>query len=140
MRMTAKQRLFCDEYIIDFNATQAAIRAGYSKKTAGAMGAENLTKPVIQECIKQRTEEADAQRVASGNEVLEYLTSVMRGDDEAEIVVVADGIPCVEGYSDQRNRIKAAELLAKSHGLMVQRVDMSDVQVTIVDDLAQDDG
>ena len=54
-KMTAKQRLFCDEYLIDLNATQAAIRAGYSEKTARKIGQENLTKPDIQEYIQKRT-------------------------------------------------------------------------------------
>lgn len=50
--LTPKQKRFCEEYLIDFNATQAAIRSGYSKKTAQAIGAENLTKPLIQIEIK----------------------------------------------------------------------------------------
>lgn len=54
-KMTAKQRRFCDEYLIDLNATQAAIRAGYSEKTARKIGQENLTKPDIQEYIQKRT-------------------------------------------------------------------------------------
>lgn len=49
--LTDKQRRFCEEYVIDWNATQAAIRAGYSDKTAAAIGHENLTKPDIQEYI-----------------------------------------------------------------------------------------
>ena len=52
--LTAKQQTFCDEYLIDLNATQAAIRAGYSKKTAKSIGQENLTKPDIAEYIEQR--------------------------------------------------------------------------------------
>lgn len=50
-KLTDKQEMFCLEYLIDLNATQAAIRAGYSKKTAQAIGAENLTKPLISERI-----------------------------------------------------------------------------------------
>lgn len=50
-KLTAKQDLFCREFIIDLNATQAAIRAGYSKKTAGSVGSENLQKPEIQSRI-----------------------------------------------------------------------------------------
>lgn len=58
-KLTAKQERFCNEYLIDLNATQAAIRAGYSEKTATAIGAENLTKPNIQEFI-QEVREKDA--------------------------------------------------------------------------------
>ena len=53
MKLTAKQELFCKEYLVDLNATQAAIRALYSVKTSQRMGSENLSKPVIQECIQQ---------------------------------------------------------------------------------------
>lgn len=55
-KMTPKQKLFCDEYLVDLNATQAAIRAGYSKKTAKVIGNENLTKPYIQEYIQKNRE------------------------------------------------------------------------------------
>ena len=51
--MTTKQKRFCEEYVIDWNATRAAIAAGYSKKTAHSIGAENLTKPEIQSHIKE---------------------------------------------------------------------------------------
>ena len=57
MAMTAKQKRFCDEYLIDLNATQAAIRAGYSKRTARQIGKENLTKLDIKEYIEKRMEE-----------------------------------------------------------------------------------
>jgi phage terminase small subunit len=53
IELTAKQEKFCYEYCWDFNATQAAIRAGYSKKTAGVIGNENLNKPYLQSRIKQ---------------------------------------------------------------------------------------
>lgn len=63
-KLTAKQEMFCHEYLIDLNATQAAIRAGYSKKTANKSGPENLVKPVIQKRISElkgkRTERVDA--------------------------------------------------------------------------------
>ena len=52
-KLTAKMKRFCEEYIVDFNATQAAIRAGYSKNTARAIGAENLTKPLIAGYIRE---------------------------------------------------------------------------------------
>lgn len=54
MNLTPKQVLFVEEYLVDLNATQAAIRAGYSEKTAGRIGAENIQKPVIQEAIAER--------------------------------------------------------------------------------------
>lgn len=64
-KLTAKQKRFCDEYLIDLNATQAAIRAGYSKKTARAIANENLTKPAIKEYINQRMEEKEKSLLQS---------------------------------------------------------------------------
>lgn len=70
--MTDKQKRFCEEYMIDLNATQAAIRAGYSPKTAHQTGAENLSKPVIQNCIAQL--QAEQSRRTGVNESLHPLS------------------------------------------------------------------
>lgn len=142
MGLTKKQRRFCDEFIANGgNATQAAISAGYSRKTAGQIGDQNLKKLEIEKYIRERTEEADANLVAKGDEVLRYITSVMRGEDEEQRVLVADGIVGVESYVDQRNRLKAAEMLAKCHGLMTQNVNHGGgVSISFVDDLAEEDG
>ncbi|MBQ7006861.1 MAG: terminase small subunit, partial [Oscillospiraceae bacterium] len=85
--MTTKQMRFCDEYLIDLNATQAAIRAGYSEKTARAIGAENLTKPNIREYIEKRLAEKESALIADQDEVLKYLSSVMRRELKENIVV-----------------------------------------------------
>ena len=63
-KLTAKQQRFCDEYLTDLNATQAAIRAGYSQKTAGVIASENLKKPNIQEYIKKRMDEKEKALLA----------------------------------------------------------------------------
>jgi phage terminase small subunit len=78
MKLTAKQKKFCDYYIDNPNATQAAIYAGYSEKTAGTIGSENLTKPQIQEYIQSRTVVNETSLIASGDEILETLTAIMR--------------------------------------------------------------
>lgn len=75
-KLTNKQRVFIDEYLIDFNATQAAIRAGYSAKTAGSIGAENLTKPEIKEEIEARLAEVHM----SADEALKRISEIARGD------------------------------------------------------------
>lgn len=80
-KLTAKQQRFCDEYLIDLNATQAAIRAGYSPKTARMIANENLTKPYIKEYIEKRMAEKEKELIADQDEVLKYLTSVLRGND-----------------------------------------------------------
>lgn len=139
-KMTNKQKRFCNEYLVDLNATQAAVRAGYSKRSATQIGQANLNKPHIRVYLDFRLAEMEEKLVAKGDEVLQYLTAVMRGDEKAiKVAVVGDSLE-TETYVEQKNQIKAAELLAKCHGLMVQRVEVGDMQVTIVDDLAPDDG
>ena len=73
--MTDAQKRFCDEYLIDCNATQAAIRAGYSPKTAVDIGHENLNKPKLKKYIDDRLEQLQSERIASTQEVLEYTQS-----------------------------------------------------------------
>jgi phage terminase small subunit len=118
-KMTAKQKRFCDEYLIDLNATQAAIRAGYSEKTAGVMGAENLTKPNIKEYISNRMAEKESELIADQDEVLRYLTAVLRGKTQSEVVVVENigdfmsQARTMQKAPDEKERLKAAELLGK---------------------------
>lgn len=142
MALTPKQRRFADEYIANgCNATAAAKAAGYSKKTAYSIGNENLSKPEIQEYIRERVAAIEAAKVAQGDEILQFLTSVMRGEEQ-ETVILKNGFKFVETQMvSQKNQIKAAELLAKCHGLMVQGVrHEGDLSVTFVDDLPEDDG
>ena len=140
-KMTAKQMRFCDEYLIDLNATQAAIRANYSKKTARQMGVENLSKPVIKEYIAARMAEKEAALIADQNEVLKYLTSVLRGETQSEIVVVEGvGEGCSEARTmqkapDEKERLKAAELLGKRYGLYTDRInEVVDMELNITVD------
>lgn len=139
-KLTAKQQRFCDEYLIDLNATQAAIRAGYSEKAARQIATENMAKPSIKEYIEKRMAEKEAALVADQAEVLKYLTSVMRGQSQSEVVVVEGvGEGCSEARAmqkapDEKERLKAAELLGKAHMMFTdkvqQEVDM-DLNVTV---------
>lgn len=128
-KLTAKQQRFCDEYLIDLNATQAAIRAGYSKKTAYSIGDENLKKPEIKKYIADRMAEKEAALIADQDEVLKYLTSVLRGKTQSEVVVVeGTGEGCSEARTmqkapDEKERLKAAELLGKRYGLYTDKVE-----------------
>ena len=135
--MTEKQKRFADEYLIDCNATQAAIRAGYSEKTARAIGNENLTKPDIKTYIDERLEKMSSEKIADAAEVIKYLTSVMRGESTAEVVVVEG---CGDGYSearrvdkapDEKERLKAAELLGKRYSLFKDSVKLDVTPVVI---------
>lgn len=126
--MTDKQKRFCDEYLISLNATQAAIKAGYSEKTANRIATENLSKPVIKEFIAERMAEKEKTLIADQDEVLKYLTAVLRGETESEIVVV-EGIGMGESSArtmqkapDEKERLKAAELLGKRYGIFKDKV------------------
>lgn len=74
--LTPKQARFVDEYLIDLNATQAAIRAGYSKKTAGVIGDENLKKPYIQEFIRERMKAREKRTEITQDRVLQELARI----------------------------------------------------------------
>ena len=136
-KMTLKQQLFCDEYLIDLNATQAAIRAGYSKKTARKIGQENLTKPDIKEYIAARMAEKEEALIADQNEVLRYLTSVMRAESQSSVLARdetgAENV--IEKPPDEKERLRAAELLGKRYGLYKETVDQTvDMELNITID------
>ena len=142
MKLTEKQKRFCDEYLIDLNATQAAIRAGYSKKTAFTIGNENLKKPYIKNYIDERLKQLEDERIAKADEVLKYLTSVMRNEIKEEVVVtegIGDGgseARTIKKDMSAKDRNKAAELLGKRYRLFTEKVEVDGVQqVQIVDDI-----
>ncbi len=146
MTLTEKQQRFCDEYLIDYNATQAAIRAGYSEKTAYSQGQRLLKKVEIKTYIDEKLAEISSQKTAEAQEVMEYLTAVMRGESESEIVVVEGcGDGCSEARRikkapDEKDRLKAAELLGKRYGLFTDKLNVTGVvPVQIVDDSDGDD-
>ena len=80
MNLTPKQKAFADYYIECGNSTEAARKAGYSEKTSRSIGAENLTKPDISAYIAERMQAQNEARVASADEVLQFFSSVMRGE------------------------------------------------------------
>ena len=133
MKLTEKQKRFADEYIISGNATQSAIKAGYSKKTARFVGAENLTKPNIKNYIDERLAKLESKRIANAQEVLEYLTGVMRGDEKEE-VMTEYGVSYRE--PSVKDKLKAAELLGKRHALFTEKQEISaNVASTKLDDI-----
>lgn len=141
--MTKKQKRFCEEYLIDCNATQAAIRAGYSKKTAKSIGQENLTKPDIKAYIDEKLKEMKNKNIADATEVMEYLTSVLRGESLSEVVVVeGTGEGCSNAIRmnkapDEKERLKAAELLGKRYSLFKDNMTLEIEPVMIVNDLKE---
>ena len=79
-KLTEKQKAFADYYIESLNATESAIKAGYSEKTASEMGYENLNKPHIKDYIDERLGEASSSRIATIKEIMEFHTKVMNNE------------------------------------------------------------
>ena len=142
--MTQKQQRFCEEYLVDLNATQAAIRAGYSSRRAMQTGFDLLHKPDIKNYIDAKLEEISSQKTATAREVLEHLTSVLRGESDSEIVVVegqGDGFSEAKKISkkpDEKEKLKAAELLGKYFGLYKEKVEHKASRVILVDSVPED--
>lgn len=137
--MNARQKKFCDEYLIDCNATQAAIRAGYSPKTAKSIGQENLTKPDLKAYIDEQLELLHNQKTADAQEVLEYLTAVMRGQHtEQTLQLIGEGVQKITDIDvSARERLKAAELIGKRYGMFKDNVNVDLEPVVIVNDLKE---
>lgn len=147
---TKKQKRFCEEYLIDLNATQAAIRAGYSPKSAHAIAAENMQKPTIRARIDRAIAEQskrtgiNADRVvrelarvalANADDIIDASTATLKKDvsrdDTAAIVSVrvktiptADG-PGVEREIKLHDKLKALELLGRHLGMFTDKVEHS---------------
>lgn len=142
MKLTIKQRKFADEYIIRGNATEAAIAAGYSSKTAHQIGHANLDKPHIKAYIQERLDQIQSEKIADQEEILEYLTSVMRGEEQEPVLKgMGEGAQEVIDINLQaKDRIKAAELLGKRYSLWTDKVDLDGgVSVTFIEDVPLDD-
>lgn len=122
-RLTPKQMRFVQEYLICLNATQAALKAGYSSKTAYSMGQENLTKPYIKVAIDEILDRVSSEKTADIQEVLEFLTAGMRGEEVEEIPIL-----CGNGFQEitkkqlgAKERIRCAELLGKRYGIFTDK-------------------
>ena len=141
-KLTAKQQRFCDEYLIDLNATQAAIRAGYSEKNARNIASENLAKPNIKAYVEKRMAEKEAALIADQNEVLKYLTEVMRGKSSAS-VLARDELGAervIIKPPDEKEKLKAAELLGKAHMMFTDKVQQEvDMELNITVDYGDDE-
>ena len=136
--MTEKQKRFCEEYLKDLNATRAAIRAGYSRASARSIGFDNMSKAEIKSYIDEQMRKLSDESVATAKEILQYPTSVMRGESESEIVVlegIAPGISKptrVMKKPDEKERLKAAELLGKRWSLFTENLNIEAEPVRVV--------
>lgn len=154
--MTEKQKRFCDEYLIDLNATQAAIRAGYSKKTANEQGARLLANVSVQKHLQKRMKEKECELIATQDEVLQTLTRVLRREEKEVIVVTcrqrksyydSNGKKVIEEKEVPKmveipakisDVNKSAELLGKRYALYTDKVDNNvDMELNIVVDYGE---
>lgn len=122
MKLTPKQKDFCEYYLQTGNAAEAARKAGYSEKTARVVGPENLSKPAISEYITKRRAEMDKALIADSDEVLRFYSAVMRGE-------VKDQFGLDPALSD---RIRAAELLGKRYRLFADKVSVEGVVPVVI--------
>lgn len=145
MALTEKQELFFKEYMVDSNATQAAIRAGYSPKTAYSQGQRLLKNVDGQELMKSMMAERDAKLIADQDEVLRYLTSVIRGESESEEIVIENigdftsKARTMKKAPSEKDRLKAAELLGKRYSLFKENVKLGVTPVVIGGDEGLED-
>lgn len=126
--LTEKERIFADEYIKTTNATQSAIKAGYSEKSASSKGSQLLRKVKVRQYIDEVMSERSKNTIATADEVLQYLSRVMNGEEKDAFgldVSVAD-------------RTKAAELLGKRHMLFTEKVKLdAEIEIDISDRMKQ---
>lgn len=130
--LSPKQQRFVEEFLIDLNATQSAIRAGYSAKTAAVIGAENLTKPYIQKAIQEARNKLTERTEITQDYVLTNIKKVIERCMQQEAVQARDGSPLlVEGPEGdlaclfefkETGALKGLELLGRHLGLFVDKV------------------
>ena len=146
MTMTEKQRIFSDEYLKDLNGTRAykvAYPAVKKDTTAATNAGRLLRNAEVKTYIDEQLEIMHNERTADAQEILEYLTAVMRGEQQEQTLVG-------EGMGEQsiknidvsaKDRLKAAELLGKRHALFTDKTEMTVTEVPVfVDDLGDPDG
>ena len=127
MKLNARQKAFCEYYVASGNATEAATKAGYSKRTAKSIGQRLLTFVDIKTYIDELMQKLESDRIATAEEVLQNLTAMMRGEIQEEVVIVegeGDGVSSARIMKKQvsaKERIKAAELLGKRHALFTDK-------------------
>lgn len=145
-KLNDRQRRFADEYLIDLNAERAAIRAGYSKRYARGNAYKLVANECIKEYIKKRMDEKEKELIADQDEVLKYLTSVLRGESlSTEIVVEGLGNGVSEArtmtkHPSEKDKLKAAELLGKRYGLYTDKVETDiDMELNISIDYGEGD-
>ena len=143
--MTDKQKRFCDEYLIDCNATRA-YKVAYPNvkkdEVASVNGSKLLRNTKVKTYIDEQLQKIENDKIADVKEVMEYLTSVLRGETKsAEIVVEGIGDGCSKAREmlkepSEKDKLKAAELLGKRYGMWREKVELEgELGVNIIDDV-----
>lgn len=133
--MSLKQQRFADEYIISGNATQAAVKAGYSSKYTNTNTSKLLQNTTIKSYIDERLAQLASDKVATQEEVLTYLTSVMRGETQEQTLCSIGelGQEVIDIDVGAKDRIKAAELLGKRFRMWTEKVETDVTQTVVID-------
>lgn len=134
-KLSQKQKDFADEYIISGNAVQAAKKAGYSKNYAKAQSHKLLENVGLKKYIDERLKEIESAKIATQQEVLEYLTSVMRGEHKEQTLIGAGQGFQEKTYIDvsAKDRLKAADILNKIHQAREEKSATASESIIIVD-------
>ena len=147
--MTEKQKIFADEYMIDLNATRAykvAYPTVKKDEVARANASRLLTNANVKKYISGQMEKIHDKRIADAQEVMEYLTAVLRGESTGQEIVVegvGDGMSearTMEKKPSEKEKLKAAELLGRRYSLFTEKVEVSgslEAEKTKLDDLIQ---
>lgn len=125
-KLTPKQQRFVEEYLVDLNATQACVRAGYSKKTAQRIGSENLSKPLIAAEIKKGSKIITEKTEVSAESIVTRLNILANRCMQAEPVTDKDGNPIGDYKFDSSGANKALELLGKTKAMFVDKIKTED--------------
>lgn len=149
MALTEKRKLFADEYLIDLNASrayQSAYKRVKNSDVAAAAASRLLKDADVKQYISEQMDKIHSDKTADAQEVMEYLTSVLRGESEGtEIVVEGTGDGCSEARTilkkpSEKERLKAAELLGKRYALFTDKVETDmDMDLNITIDYGEDD-
>lgn len=126
--MTGRKKAFIEAYVTDIKRSQsaAAIAAGYSEKTAAQAASRLMKDPEVAAAIDERIKELHRENTAEADEVIEFLSSVMRGEEiETVPIYCRKGIQkFTDGKPSARDKVRAAELLGKHYGLFAEKVDV----------------
>ena len=132
-KLTTKQKIFCDEYLKSGNAKEAAIKAGYSPKTAKSIGQENLTKPDLKAYIDAKMAEIESHKIADAKEVLEFYTKVLRDEVVEEVPMsTADDVVVIKKKPSFKDKITASKEIMKRYPL-VDPIEKQKLQKLIAD-------